>query len=216
MYLVARPLVAPLRCAAPARLLPAPRSVRCASLPSQSRQRRAAAARAAAAAAAPRRCAALAPGLAVASAARAPKAAAPRVTADLAKRLQAEEPTVPADVAVRPQWAAHYCAAGAGSAPWQTGGFKDADARERDDSGGEVHPPRAFAGGQQGGHARATSAGSCDAACLPDAAAAPYLVATVCGLGVSRSRRPARVWKVGKLSTRRVYLVRVSDVTVSR
>ena len=58
--------------------------------------------------------------------------------------------------------------------------------------------------------------GSCDAACLPDAAAAPYLVATVCGLGVSRSRRPARVWKVGKLSTRRVYLVRVSDVTVSR
>ena len=61
---------------------------------------------------------------------------------------------MPADVAVRPQWAAHYCAAGAGSAPWQTGGFKDADARERDDSGGEVHPPRAFAGCHKGGNNR--------------------------------------------------------------
>ena len=140
MYLVARPLVAPLRCAAPARLLPAPRSVRCASLPSQSRQLRAAAARAAAA----------------------------------------------AYIGDQAMIDAHH-----------EHGFDLFDTTN--------HKPREDLEDPDNPNAER----------VPEQPA-PYLVATVCGLGVSRSRRPARVWKVGKLPTRRVYLVRVTDVTVSR
>ena len=45
-----------------------------------------------------------------------------------------------------------------------------------------------------------------DAACLPGTAAAPYLVATVSGWGVSRSRRPVTSAQVG-VPHRGVYLI---------